>query len=52
MKQKEQDNLRMILLKKQNEAKALKRKEDVQGVMVERLIAKQEKIIERAREQE
>ena len=46
------DNLRLILLKKKDEALAIKRREDVQDRMVERLISKQEKEIEAAKARE
>ena len=43
------DNLRLVLLKKKDEALAIKRREEVQDRMVERLITKQEKEIEAAK---
>ena len=46
------DNLRLVLLKKKDEALAIKRREDVQDRMVERLITKQEKEIEAAKARE
>ena len=46
------DNLRLVLLKKKDEAIAIKRKEEVQDRMVERLINKQEKEIEAAKKRD
>ena len=46
------DNLRLVLLKKKDEALAIKRREEVQDRMVERLITKQEKEIEAAKARE
>ena len=46
------DNLRLVLLKKRDEALAIKRKEEVQDRMVERLISKQEKDIEAAKKRD
>ena len=52
LQKKEMDNLRLVLLKKKDEALAIKRREDVQDRMVERLITKQEKEIEAAKVRE
>ena len=44
--------MRLVLLKKKDEAIAIKRKEEVQDRMVERLINKQEKEIEAAKKRD
>ena len=44
--------MRLVLLKKKDEAIAIKRKEEVQDRMVERLINKQEKDIEAAKKRD
>ena len=52
LQKKEMDNLRLVLLKKKDEAINMKRREEVQDRLVERLISKQEKDIEAAKARE
>ena len=52
LQKKEMDNLRLVLLKKKDEAIAMKRREDVQDRLVERLINKQDKDIGAAKARE
>ena len=52
LKQKEQDNLRLVLLKKREEALEYQRKEKVHELMVDRLIRKEDKEAEQDKERE